>query len=128
MRKEIPFELFANNQTIYFDITRLAEMEKRLGCSIIDTIKKGDAGVNFCIAGISVGLRHHYHKATPEDYVKLMEKYLDDGGTLDKMAIPIIQAIVASGILGREAAERANKMGAAEEEPEVETEEDGKNE
>jgi len=126
MRREIKFELFGKNQTIYFDIMRLAELEKRLGCSIIDTIKKGDAGINFCIAGLSVGMRHHYHKARPEDFVKLMEQYFEDGGTLDDLAIPIIRAIVASGILGKESADKAETLGTTETQDD-ETEEDEKN-
>ena len=112
MKKTVPFELFEPNQTIYFDILRLAELEKSLGDSIINVIRKADAGVNFCIAGLTVGLKHHYPKATETVIVEKMEQYLDDGGNLDDIATPIVRAILASGIFGkREDEERKNVKG-----------------
>ena len=109
MKKTIPFELFEENQTIYFDILRLAELEKALGDSIINVVRKQDAGINFCLAGLTVGLKHHYHKATPAVMAEKIENYLDEGGTLDELATPIVMAIVASGIFGRQDGEEERK-------------------
>jgi hypothetical protein len=102
MRKTIPFELFEPNQTIYFDILRLAELETALGTAINNIVRKQDAGINFCIAGLTVGLKHHYHKANPTFYIEKIEQYLESGGTLDDIATPIVRAIVASGIFGKQ--------------------------
>jgi hypothetical protein len=102
MKKTVQFELFEPNQTIYFDILRLAELEKRLDMPIADVIRKGDAGINFCLAGLQVGLKHHYYKATPDDYAEKIEKYLEGGGTIDEIATLIIKAIMFSGIFGKD--------------------------
>jgi hypothetical protein len=109
MKKTIPFELFAPNQTIYFDILRLAEFEKVVGMPITDIVRKGDAGVSFCLAGLQVGMKHHYHKATADIYAEKIEKYLDDGGSIDDIAMPIIKAIMASGVFGKEVTEKVEE-------------------
>lgn len=102
VKRTIPFELFEANQTIYFDILRLAELEKALGDSIINVVRKQDAGINFCIAGLTVGLKQYYPRATPVVMAEKIEQYLDEGGTLDELATPIVRAILASGIFGKQ--------------------------
>lgn len=109
MKKTIPFDLFEPNQTIYFDILRLAELEERQGMSINELMQKGDAGVTFCINGLLIGMKHHYHKATPSLFAEKIEKYLDDGGQLQDIAIPIVEAIFASGIFGQEVIDKMEK-------------------
>lgn len=109
MKKTIPFELFEQNQTIYFDILRLAELERSLGMSIVDVIKRQDAGINFCLTALPIGLKHHNFKATPAFYAEKIETYLDDGGSLDEIAVPIIKAIMISGIFGKEVTEQVTE-------------------
>jgi hypothetical protein len=111
MKKTVPFDLFEEGQSIYFDIMRLAELEKALGDSIINVVRKQDAGINFCIAGLIVGLKHHYNRVSPATMAEKIEKYLDEGGTLDELALPIISAILGSGIFGKPGEERKNVKG-----------------
>lgn len=110
MKRTIPFEIFEENQTIYFDIIRLAELEKAVGMSIAEIVKKQESGINFCLCGLLVGLKHHYHKATLAFYAEKIDEYLDKGGQLDDIAIPIIRAIVASGIFGKEISDKTEEM------------------
>lgn len=102
MRKTVPFELFEPNQYIYFDILRLAELEKAMGMSIVELVQKQEAGINFCLTALSIGLKHHYNKATPMFFAEKIEKYLEAGGGINDIAIPIIKAIMLSGIFGKE--------------------------
>ncbi len=114
MKKTVPFDCFGAGQTIYFDITRLGELEKVLGDSIINVVRRQDAGVNFCIAGLLIGLKHHYNRPTPALMAEKIEEFLDNGGTLDDLALPIVQAILASGIFGKADPERKNPTAAKE--------------
>jgi len=109
MKKTIPFEIIEKNQTIYFDILRLAELERILGRSITEIVRSGDAGINFCLAGMQAGLKHHYFQATPESYAEKLGEYFEKGGVLDDVAIPIIRAIMDTGIFGKSVAEKTEK-------------------
>lgn len=101
MKKTIPFDLFEKGQTIYFDILRLAEFENVMGAPIQQIIQSGNAGINFCLAGLRVGLKHHNRRADAAFYAEKIGGYLDDGGTIDDIAVPIIRAILASGLFGK---------------------------
>lgn len=108
MKKTVPFDLFGAGQTIYFDILRLAELEKVLGDSIINVVRRQDAGINFCIAGFLIGLKHHYNRPTAALMAEKIEEYLDKGGNLDELALPIVKAILETGIFGKVDPERKN--------------------
>jgi hypothetical protein len=105
MKKTVPFKLFGEDQEIYFDIIRLGELETLLKDSILSIVRKQDAGINFCIAGLTIGLRHHI---TPAEIIDKMEQYFDNGGNLDELAVPIIKAVLATGIFGKPEKERKN--------------------
>ena len=126
MKKSIPFEVFGPNQYIYFDILRLAELEGALGCSINDIIQRQDAGVKFCLTALPIGMKHHYHKPTSAFFAEKIEEHLaKDGASLDDIAVPIVKAILASGVFGKEVADRA--MGMEEELAEEDEEAESKN-
>jgi len=108
MKKSIPFEFFAPNQFVYFDIERLALLEKISGTTITKMAAGGGAtGIVFVLQACQVGLAHHYHNATPEDYVKMTEEYLEKDGNISTLEMALGRAIIASGIYGKEAANRA---------------------
>lgn len=126
MKKSIPFEVFGPNQYIYFDILRLAELERALGRSINEILQRQDAGINFCLTALPIGLKHHYHKPTPAFFAEKIEEHLaKDGSSLDDIAVPIVKAILASGVFGKEVADRA--MGVEEELDEEDEEAEPKN-
>ena len=108
MKKSIPFEFFAPNQFVYFDIERLALLETISGTTITKMAGEGGAtGIVFVLQACQVGLAHHYHKATQDDYVKMIEDHLEKGGNISTLEMVLGRAIVASGIYGKEAANRA---------------------
>jgi hypothetical protein len=101
MKKTIPFELFGANQYIYFDILRLVELEKMYGSSIIKLVAEQDVSINFCLSALVIGMKQHYHKATPVFFAEKLEKYLEDGGGINDVITPIVQAIISSGLFGK---------------------------
>jgi hypothetical protein len=110
MIKKIPFDLFKEGHTIYFDIVRIIELEERLGDSILNVIRRNEAGMKFCLNGLIVGLKHNYEGlVTPDMIIEKIEKYFDNGGNLDQLAVPVIRALLDSGILGRKQKENERK-------------------
>ena len=67
----------------------------------------GATGIVFVLQACQVGLAQHYHKATQDDYVKMIEDHLEKGGNISTLEMVLGRAIVASGIYGKEAANRA---------------------
>ncbi|HBR33185.1 MAG TPA: hypothetical protein DD734_01015 [Firmicutes bacterium] len=126
MKKSIPFEVFGPNQFIYFDILRLAELERALGKSVNEILQRQDVGINFCLTALPIGLKHHYHKPTPALFAEKIEEHLaKEAASLDDIATPIAKAILASGVFGKEIADRA--MGVDEELAEEDEEAESKN-
>lgn len=100
MRHEIVFDHFGEDQRIYFDIGRLAALEKLMGTSIQKIIAEGNVGINFVLFGLTVGLGHHYGNRSAIQ--RKLEEYFAAGGDLNEIAATIVRAVVASGIFGKE--------------------------
>lgn len=106
MKRKIPFELFGEKQELCFTITGIAELEKAMGKSIQQIVKSGNAGVDFCLTALPIALK----RINPHIYLEKIEKYLDEGGTIDELATPLVYAIAASGVLGKEASHSAMEV------------------
>ncbi|MEA4835369.1 MAG: hypothetical protein VB133_09555 [Anaeromusa sp.] len=100
MKKTVPFEFFGENQTIYFDVLRIAELEDRMKESIYEIMNKS-GGMKLAVAGLTIGLRHHYPKITPAFVIEKMEEHFEHGGTLEELVLPVAKAISESGIFGK---------------------------
>lgn len=100
MIKSIPFEVFGSNQFLYFDIKRLMRLEQLLGKSVSNIVATHDISLNFIVNAVMVGLSHHSKESAAQWSVKV-EHFFDDGGSIEELAVPIIQAVIASGIFGR---------------------------
>jgi len=120
MKKTINFDLFEKGQSIYFDILRLAELEKALGMPITAIITRQETGIGFCLTALRIGMKQHYRRGTEEFYADLMEKHFDNDGTLEDILVPIIRALMASGVFGKEAIEKIEKKVADDQEADVE--------
>ena len=99
MKKSVPFELFGENQYIMFDILRLIELEKAMGMSIMRIAAEQDISISFCINALAIGMQQH-HRPDPKYYAEKIEEYLESGGSITDIALPIIEAIMATGIFG----------------------------
>lgn len=107
MKNTIPFEIFEAGQYLQFDIMRLAELETAAGKSISSIIAAGDVGVSFALMALPIAMKQHYPRVTPQDFVEKIENYLEQGGDLNSILVPIVRAILASGVLGKEVQSRA---------------------
>lgn len=108
MKRSVPFEHFKEGEYIYFDVARLAELEERMGESIVGLFRKNVTSIKLCVNGILVGLKHHYPTAKPSEIMDLIQEHFDKGGCIDDIATPIIKAIMDTGIFGGKTAERKN--------------------
>lgn len=102
MRREVAFDLFGENQTIYFDIARLRQFEEALGDSLMNIIfvKNMDNSISFCLNGLRVGLAHHYPGLSNDFFIVKIEEYLENGGKLADIIAIIGKTLFASGIFG----------------------------
>ena len=107
MKNTVPFEIFDAGQYLKFDVIRLAELETVMGKSIPSIIAAGDVGISFALAALPIAMKQHFPHATAQDFADEIEGYLEKGGDLNSILVPIVRAIIASGVLGKEAQSRA---------------------
>lgn len=102
--KKIACNLFGENQTIYFNIGRLMQLEVLLKKPILRVITDG-FGLTELTAAYSIGLQHEKTRKA-QWYAAKMQELLDEGGfSYEDFVQPVMHAIIASGLLGREAYE-----------------------
>lgn len=107
MKRKIPFDLFGEKEELCFTIAGIAELERALGRSVQQIAQSGNAGVEFCLTALPICLR----RINPHLYVEKIENYLDkEGNTIDGIAIPIVHALAASGVLGKTVANNALRI------------------
>lgn len=112
-KRSIPFEFFAPNQYMYFDLKRLAELERETGTPVLNVmgqIEESMCSVAFVIAACRAGLAHHYPNK-PGTMEQVLDKFLEDDGEIFDTAFlsAISRALIASGILGKHLADLAIK-------------------
>ncbi len=100
MKRTIPFDLFGEKQNLCFTITGISQLEMAMGKSIQQILRTGDAGVSFCLAALPIALRKISAKICKDK----IEEYIENGGSIDELATPVVHAIAISGIIGKEAA------------------------
>lgn len=110
MKKTVPFEFFEPGQYLYFDTMRLVQLEKLLGKSLIkilgEAVNNQDLGLDFALAGISIGLKHHYPRATEQFFAEKLDTYFENGGTIPDLVAPILEAVVSLWDKGKGASEK----------------------
>ena len=100
--KQVPFNVFGEDEYLYYDIGRLIQVENQTGKSATDIIIKQDLNLGFITVLLSVGLRHHGLKS-PQWYAdKLSDKFSRFEITLDDVAVPIAKALIGTGIMGKQ--------------------------
>lgn len=119
MKKTVPFETFGANQYLMFDILRLAELERVIGKSIDQLLNTQDVGIDFALKALPIAMKQHYNRETPEFFAAKIEEHLESGGTFNDISVPLVRALLVSGILGKEVADHA--MGLVPEEPKNES-------
>lgn len=98
MKKMIKFEFFEVGQYLYFDIMRLAQLEKLLGESLIKITEKaaeGDISLNFIVAALTVGLKHHYPRGTEQFFADKLTDYLENDGDWAGIVAAVTEAVIS---------------------------------
>lgn len=111
IKRSIPFEFFRPNEVMYFDIGRIAKLERELGVPIITVmsqIEESICSAGFILAACRAGLAHHY-RDKPGVMEECVNDYLERGGSLfdAEFLMSINRALVASGLFGKEIADKA---------------------
>lgn len=104
MKNTIPFDLFGEQQTIYFDNGRLIEFEKAIGRSLSapEFLPKAALSLNETIMGLMSGLKHHNPNGTFNFYCNKMDKYYEESGKGFGVAADLVlKAIFATGLYGK---------------------------
>lgn len=102
--KKITCDVFNTNETIYFTIGRIAELEQLWGEPIFKAVQSGTMTFNQLITAFVVGMKQHGKK---RDYIYYQDKLqeLFDEGTVQYSDLVelIVQALIGSGVFGKAA-------------------------
>lgn len=99
--KKVNYEFFGEGQDIYFNIGRLAAVENLSKVSIGKMIAEEHLNLNHLAAFLAVGLSHH-QKKTPQWYLDKVQELLDEGVSIEDINLPVVKALAASGIMGKQ--------------------------
>jgi hypothetical protein len=102
LKKTVPFELFGANQYLMFDMIRLGMLERSMGTSITRLMTTQDIGVDFVLRALPIAMQQHVFNKPIEFWAGKIENYLDGDGDIKDIAVPLIRAILATGVMGSE--------------------------
>ncbi len=97
--KTVPVEL-DKPRRLRFDINALADLEETLGVGLGAMLQQ-HVGVRVLRAMLWAGLKWEDPGLTLQRAGKLLQDYLSGGGDLDTLAEKLIEALMASGLLGK---------------------------
>lgn len=83
-----------------FDMIRLSLLEKSMGTSILRLMTTQDVGVDFVLRALPIAMQQHEFNKPINFWAERIEQYLDNGGDIKDIAVPLIRAILATGIMG----------------------------
>lgn len=98
--KKIDFEFFAPGQQIYFDVSRIMQVENVLKKGVGEIVMEQSLNMGTLCVLLSIGLRH-YGLQNPEKVAKKLQTLLDEGVEIEEIQMPVAKALVASGALGK---------------------------
>lgn len=101
--KKVPFDLFGEGQYMYFNISRLMQLEQAIGSGISAIVARKELNLTVLTQIFAIGLAHH-KKHNALWYAEKMQEMLDEGKSLEEdFYVPAVKAICGSGILGKAA-------------------------
>lgn len=98
--KRIPCNFFGEGQKLYFNIARLAELESVTGQKIGELLSS--LSLKSLVLAYVIGLQHEQRRSEQWYYTRLQELFDNGEITLDELTIPIVKAVAASGVLGKQ--------------------------
>lgn len=104
MKKTVQFKAFDNNNDyLCFDIKGLRDVEILTGHTVIelwDYSNMGKFGISLIIQCLLIGLRESREGLTEAIVMQEMSNALENGKSLPQFILPIIEALMATGIFG----------------------------
>lgn len=99
--KKIECNYFGKGQYIYFNISRLAQLEQAIGTKAMELITTVP-GLTELLHAFSIGLAHE-QRQTPNWYANRIDELLEQGVTFDELSTVVLKALIGSGLLGKKA-------------------------
>lgn len=109
MHKLVKIDFFGKEQTLYFNVLRLAELERALGKSILKIVAEQEVGVDFCCHALAIGLKHHDKKMSYLKAAEMLEDYFERGGDLNEIIMAGVKALMATGLFGKRSLENESE-------------------
>lgn len=100
--KKVLCTLFGENEYIFFDVGRLAQLEMLEGRSFADLLIDGKLSLNTILNAYSVGMAQHKRRP-PQWYAEKLQELVEQGITYIDFAEPVMKALIASGMFGKDA-------------------------
>lgn len=101
--KKVKIDFFGAEEEIYFDISRIMEVEKATGLSIGQIIMSQQLNMSNLAVLLMIGMKHTTHKKAVSNWAEEIEKALNDGVEIMEIQEAVSKALVGSGILGKAA-------------------------
>ncbi len=99
--KKIDIPAFGEGQQIWFNIGRLRRVEEMLKCPIGSVLQDADKlSLKNLLVLLGVGMSQNGNKSE-QYYAEKIDKALEDGYSIVDIQLPVIQAVAASGLLGK---------------------------
>lgn len=99
--KIIECNYFGKGQYIYFNISRLAQLEQAIGTKAMELITTVP-GLTELLHAFSIGLAHEQRRPI-EWYANRIDELLEEGVTFDELSLCVMKALIGSGLLGKKA-------------------------
>lgn len=103
MKNKIKFDLFKKEDYLSFSILGLADLEMSTGKTITeiwDDAQNGKFGISLILKSLPIALRDSYPNISSDDVAIKIEQAIENGANINSFVIPVLQAILASGIFG----------------------------
>lgn len=102
--KRIVCEFFGEKEMIFFNVARLMQLEKALGGKIT-TLLSQPMGLSEVITAYEIGLSHEGKKKQRNQlwYAEKIDELFEEGVTFDELLLPVMKALIGSGIMGPKA-------------------------
>ena len=100
--KRVKCDLFGENEYVFFNVMRLMQLEKAIGCKIADVLAN-PFGLGDMMLAYEIGLKHEGKKRTAAWYAEKCDELFEEGVSLDELMSPIMKALIGSGVFGPQA-------------------------
>jgi len=100
--RTVPFDLLDRPRNIRFDVNALADLEEKLGIGPAQIFSEERTGYATIRGLLWAGIKWEDKRITVDRAGELLQTFLEKGGELEKLMMPLAEALTNSGIFPRE--------------------------